>query len=723
MLDLRATDKFIFMIATLFLVLLSYLLYDDSFFTSSKTSANLKNIGSVSITQNDVRRKNLDTFSWIPASKKDLIFQNDSIFTGDRSIATINMDDGTQIHLEPNSLISLSIAKGEMKLNLRYGNLVSDIAKDSTLVVKSGNDEIKLQGSTKKNEKSQIRLKKVHSESVGLKLISGAALLIDKKKQAKTELTKDSITSMNSEGEIKKALAIPITINVTNAKSERVRISPFDPIGFEWSSTGDVSRYELEFSKTEDFSVVILSKKTTERKIQLLEFLEAGTTYWRVKAFDEMEQEAKVSSVQSLSLRYMDPPLILSPIALSELNLALEQDEGQTQPLMTSLKMQWQAPAIFKTFRYQISTDAEFTNIIKQDATTQLEMFSPNLPSGAYWIRVAAQTEKKVSSNWSAKVPFKINLSVKMDRAPNRPLLMTEKVKFNTSEDKKRTLASSFGPQIEWKNLPEAAKYKVQISKTKDFQDSETIESVKNEIVWDKFKLGLFYFRVYALSKKDKISEPSKTGYLQVQMTSPHLNSIHPLEAAGETIPKKEALVTWTKIPEATSYIVQLSEDDNFSSPQNFEFEANSAQLSVTKPGQYKVHVKAMNSYKEPITPYSSTESFIYKFSLRLRTPTPLEPYNNSSIFLQKLEEPSIWIEWNKTQGAEEYLLEISEDPDFSHVITSKSLENNFVLINEKLPPGKIYWRVRSQTKNRKVFSDWTLTQEFTIYNQKNETF
>jgi hypothetical protein len=721
--NLRATDKSIFTIATLVLVILSYLLYDDSFFTSSNISVNLKNIGSVSISQNDVRRKNLDTFSWIPASKKDLIFQNDSIFTGDHSIATIKLDDGTQIHLEPNSLISLNITKGEMKLNLRYGNLVSDIAKNTSLIVKSGNDEIKIQGSTKKNEKSQIRFRKVHSESVDLKLISGTALIIDKKKEAKTELTKDSITSMNSEGEIKKAPTIPITLNIINVKAERVRISPFDPIGFEWSSTGEVSRYQLEFSKTEDFKNVTLVRQTTELNIQLLDFLEPGTSYWRVKAFDKMEEQAKVSPAQVLSLRYMDPPLILSPLALSELNLELEQDDEQAQPPLTSLKMQWKAPSVFKIFRYQISTDADFTNIIKQDTTTQLEMLTPNLPSGAYWIRVAAQTEKKISSNWSAKVPFKINLTVKRDTAPTRPSLMTEKVQFNTSQNKERSLASSFGPQIEWKNIPEAAKYTVQISKSKDFQDSETIDSLKNQIVWDKFKPGSFYFRVYALSKKDKKSEPSKIGYLQVQMASPLLSTINPLEAAGEIIPKKEALITWTKIQDATSYIVQLSENDNFSTPQEFEFEANSAQLTITKPGLYKVHVKAMNKYKEPITPYSSAESFIYKFNLRLRTPTPLEPYNNSSIFLQKLEEQSIWVEWNKTQGAEEYLVEISDEPEFSHLITSKSLEKNFLLINEKLPAGKIYWRVRSQTKDRKVFSEWTKPQAFTIYNQKNETF
>src|SRR5690606_8140669 len=106
------TEKIIFGIALGLLVAFSYFLYDDSLLFPKSNTQSLELIGNVSFSQNDVRRKNLDSFSWLPASRKDGVFQNDSIYTGERSEAIISLQDGSQIRIQPNSLINLNFKNG-----------------------------------------------------------------------------------------------------------------------------------------------------------------------------------------------------------------------------------------------------------------------------------------------------------------------------------------------------------------------------------------------------------------------------------------------------------------------------------------------------------------------------------------------------------------------------------------------------------------------------------
>ena len=270
------TEKMIFTGALLVLMVFSYFLYDDSLLFPKSNTGELELIGSVAISQNHVRRKNLDTFSWLPASRKDNVFQNDSIFTGDRSEATIQLQDGTQIRIEPNSLITLNLKNGQMNLDLRYGNLVGELAQGSSLTIKSGTEEFKLEGSpTNTQEKPKIKFNKAHSGTVDLKLLSGDVKYIDKKKQAVKELPKNAVVAVKKDGDIK-PVEKPTLLVKTPDNMNWLRVNPDDPLPFEWQGKGDIARYELEVSPNEDFSSVALSKMTNEQRVAVTEPLQPG---------------------------------------------------------------------------------------------------------------------------------------------------------------------------------------------------------------------------------------------------------------------------------------------------------------------------------------------------------------------------------------------------------------------------------------------------------------
>ncbi|MNL34407.1 hypothetical protein D3C87_1563800 [compost metagenome] len=100
-----------------------------------------------------------------------------------------------------------------------------------------------------------------------------------------------------------------------------------------------------------------------------------------------------------------------------------------------------------------------------------------------------------------------------------------------------------------------------------------------------------------------------------------------------------------------------------------------------------------------------------------------MEPFDKASVFLQTAMEPFIWLEWKKVEGATNYIVEVSDKEDFSHILLTKSQSGNRFLIKEKVPLGKLYWRVRAESKESMAMSDWAATREFIIYHQKNETF
>lgn len=714
------TEKIIFVCAIVALMAFSYFLYDDSLLFPKANNGKLELIGDVAISQNDVRRKNLDTFSWIPASRKDSVYQNDSIFTGDRSEATIQLQDGTQIKIQPNSLITLNLKNGQMNLDLRYGNLVGELAQGSSLTIKSGTEEFKLESKEGSQEKSKIQFNKAHSGNVDLKLLSGDVKYVDKKKKAVKELPKNAVVAVTKKGEVKQVEKPQIFLKTAD-HTNWLRLNPDDPLPFEWQSKGDVARYELEISPTEDFSSVAISKMTPETKVQVTEPLEPGPYFWRLKALDHNGQVGAVSQTQQMRITHLAGPQITTPTQAAQINLELKVKPKEA--LETATEVQWRAQDVLKNFTWQVSADAEFQNILKEGQTNTLAAITPKLPAGTYWVRVQGQTESQKISPWSEPVSFTLNLFAHKEERPNRPILVTKKVDFKVPTGKDRNPASPESPKLAWKPVLQSKNYVLQISKDASFQEVEKYDVTQNQVAWSQYRPGQYFYRVYARGLNGLMSEPSETGTIDINIGNLTLDPMKTINAIGQAPGPKETPISWSEIPFAKTYLVQMDKDKEFSHPQQLEYSANAGTLTVPDPGRYHVRVQALDEANKPLTGFSNIEEVLYTFRTPLTSPLLMEPFNNASIFLQTEMEPFIWLEWKKVEGATSYRIEISDKADFSRTLIAKSLQGNRYLIKDRVPLGKIYWRVRAESKGDSESSEWTEKREFTLYHQKNETF
>lgn len=714
------TEKMIFTGALLALMVFSYFLYDDSLLFPKSNTGELELIGNVAISQNDVRRKNLDTFSWLPASRKDNVFQNDSIFTGDRSEATIQLQDGTQIRIEPNSLITLNLKNGQMNLDLRYGNLVGELAQGSSLTIKSGNEEFQLQGSpSSSQEKPKIKFNKAHSGTVDLKLLSGDVKYIDKKKQAVKELPKNTVVAVKKDGNIK-AVEKPVLTVKTPDNMNWLRVNPDDPLPFEWQGKGDIARYELEISPSEDFSTVALSKMTNEQRTAVTEPLQPGPYFWRLKTYDRNGEVGVTSPAQRMSVTHLAGPEIVTPVQAAQINLELKVKPQEE--LASSTEVQWKAMPQLKTFTWQVAADPEFQHILKDGQTESLTALTPRLPSGTYWVRVQGLTAGNNASPWSEGVSFTLNLAAHKEERPNKPVLITKKVEFKAPTGE-RNPASPEAPKLAWKPVLKTKGYQLQISKDINFSDVEKYDITQNQVAWSQFRPGKHYYRVQAKGINGLASEFSEVGSIDVSVGGLTLNPLKTINAIGQAPGPKETPISWTEVPFAKSYLVQVDKSKDFTTPQQMEYSTHDGNLTLQDPGNYVVRVQALDEANKPLTEFSNIQEVLYTFRTPLVAPPLMEPFNNASIFLQTEMEPFIWLEWKKVEGATSYRIEVSDKPDFSRTLISKTLAGNRFLIKEKVPLGKIYWRVRAEAKGDSEMSEWADKREFTLYHQKNETF
>jgi hypothetical protein len=157
---LKKTDILFLAISAAIFIFSSYLLYDDSFLFHQKVTSEFEEIGFISQKFKDVRRKNSTNFIWMPVRENDKVYQHDSLFTGDESTAQITFLDGTKIDIASNSLVDLNIEEEQMNLNLKFGNFVGQIAPNTTLNLKTGQDLVRLTSEKKTGAATKFELKK-----------------------------------------------------------------------------------------------------------------------------------------------------------------------------------------------------------------------------------------------------------------------------------------------------------------------------------------------------------------------------------------------------------------------------------------------------------------------------------------------------------------------------------------------------------------------------------
>lgn len=303
----------------------------------------------------------------------------------------------------------------------------------------------------------------------------------------------------------------------------------------------------------------------------------------------------------------------------------------------------------------------------------------------------------------------KINEEVKFLKPPE---LVKSKTTFPAG--------SSSPTTISWKRADLAVEYILETSATPDFANVSTTRTTQNEITLNTPIQDSLYYRLKSVGKTSAISaDYSQTGIIEATYPSIKLRndviSYDYLAKNSKDIPKEKSFsLNWNEIPNAEKYLVQVDTDENFSSPQEFTARGPASVIKVPGAGKYNVRVSAYNSQSRKISSTSKVGEIIYNRIFDLQAPSIETSYTNLVYIFQKGLGKFIWLKWNALQddkGDSKYKIEVAKDDSFSQIVKTYYTKKNRVLIQEQLPEGKYFWRVRTETgpiATPQSTSDWS---------------
>lgn len=707
-------DRFIFTAAFLILAAFSYFLYDDSLLFPKREDQGLEKIGQVSFSNNDVRLKTATAFTWLPAQKSDQVHHLDSVFTGERSEASIQLADGTVLNLKPNSLVTLNMKNGQMNLDLRYGDIASKLSGKGTLKITAGDKSFELDGD------GAVRINKSSGGDVDLALVEGNARL-----NKQQPLDKEKALNLGKGGQIKEIGESRIDLK-TPDQAVFTRLAGDEPFALEWSGKGALVEYTVELCETQDCKTP-RAKTTKASQLVVKDAIKDGAWFWRVKGFDKFGKVGATSRVQSLTLTVAQPPKITTPGGDEARVESVTRTMNAEEVMTAEAKLSWTTDPNFVKYPYQMSTDPEFAAVLTEAEATGGEVLTPKLGSGIYYYRVRGALSDGRASAWSDVAKITFDLRKDVIQKPKAPILANRKIDFNPAAEKARTPASIPRPVFRWSRVDKAASYQVQIARAVDFKDPLSFNVRTTSMAWSDYKPGPWHVRVFAVNQDGLKSPPSEPGLLTVILNDPILKPVAGQTRRGETDGAKAPLVhfktEWSEIPLAAGYQLQVSNEPTFAAAQLLKTATPVLSVPASSPGKYFFRVQAVDESGAPLTQYSNVIETSYVFKNPVAPPVLAEPFDKASIFLQQIDEPFIWLEWRKVADVSQYELEVSTDPQFRTKFIATRLAENRFLLKQQIPVGKIYWRVRSLVKDEAKISDWTKPREFSILSKKNEGF
>lgn len=740
--DRLTVDSLILTLACFVFATSVYFLFNDgSFFDHDY--ANAKAVGTFKTSTNDVRRRLDAGMTWSNVDAPEKVYEGDSVFTGDRSEASITLENGTIIKVAAKSLVVIRTKNGKTQLDLQYGSLHGTIAnaKDTIVISQDGQSQ-ELSGTSG----SEINIVKVaKAKSVAVHVTKGEVKVPSAGKA--TVVKKDEVVKISE------------TEKPVVTKTQVVLISPIDgamkwlalgaPLNFSWRSDAK-QKLRVEFSRDRQFSAPFYSAEVDGDHHAVSDSnLPDGTFFWRVKtATGDSSLAAQVTTYADL------PPMPVLP--KDEQTYILDTDKGETSK---TVFFTWEDKSGSTEYQLDIASDKDFKSIVKSQRGKDRVSRVANLPKGDYYWRLTGRHPVRENPPTSRLMSFSVRDG---KRAPTAPVLQAKDLNYMIPPGiLSRFPASAAGsgrgvkPEnmspLKWAPSENASSYEVEVA-----LDPAFTNSVRNEngpalaFAPQEVRPGSLYMRVRAKSDDGRVSPPSETAKLDVSLPAPRFEKVKPVVQTFKS-PKDlakaqhEFQLTWTTQPFADRYELQWGSDVAFTKSKNFTAKDGEHVMKVSKPMDYAARVRSLDANGRPISPFSLVEVVSYRKQMYVeaKKPEPVKPRvpaaiakperiagmvqtipaphlkePAASIALVSIEDAPTFVsfKWQSFKNAKYYTIQIAEDADFTKVVAESKATKPTYVFQKALPEGKVFWRVRAHTAQG--FSPWSDPSDINVIYQ-----
>jgi hypothetical protein len=486
--------------------------------------------------------------------------------------------------------------------------------------------------------------------------------------------------------------------------SKPILISPPDgqsnvPLNtkLQWNCSdpdGDALRYDIYFGTSHTPSLIDSDQSGTDYvPIQL----DCCTRYyWKIVARDEH------NSSTSSDIYYFATVVDSFPGTPTLYEPAIGSTTIDSTP-----HFDWDNPQFANRYELMVDNNSSWISpeIDRDDLGSSNYAPSASLSDGIHYWRVRAKNSAGVWGNWSTTWNFTIDTP---DPVPNAPILYEP-------ADGSTTLDSM--PRFDWSDPQYAYRYEIMIDNNNDWRSPEIHQDDLNASNFRPSSgLGgdLLYWRVRARNSAGVWGDWSNVWSFTVQIPDPIPDTPILFEPENaSTVIDSLPYFYWSNVQYAYRYELMVDNSADLTSPeidQEDIFNNNYVPTTGLDNGMYYWRVRARNS-----TGVWGDWSSIWYFTVNDSGPIPgapilYEPPNGADSIGN-----TPYFDWDNPPFASRYEIIVDNNSNFSSPeIHGMNIEVSNFSIQEDLPSGRYYWKVRASNSSG-YWGDWSNIWTFTV--------
>jgi len=637
MIKLNNIDKTLILFSALLAIICCFFIRNDYLLITESGFNNRKQVGQLLLEKNDIRVRQKGSVVWNPIGNNKKVFNNQLIYSGNESSASIELLSGSSIKINNNSLIEVSNKDG---LLIHNGTIEFDLNSSLTIVL-FGN-EIVLNKGSRASIKSNKNLKsieiRVHRGSVSVN--SGAVLL-----------TKDSITNIESNKIVKTEKFNLKTIRPF--QHEKLYSNSNTENWFEWEKINGAASYELQISSNKHFEK-FESYNHIKNKTEFPKDIKCKKCFWRVKS--KANNKPFVSLAKEFSLDVLNLPVFHQPSS----NVVNSIDSH------VDVVFGWSAVNKYSKYEIKYSKRGKknVTVVESEKKFTQL-----SLDHGLFDIHIRGKMSDDIFSRWSKPFIFQIK-SMSNIPAP----IIVNKVKnkyFINILEEEHVFRVRLKHQL--KKQKEFHKYVLKISSTPGFLEGKTRKYESQDGLFSiEFKIkGIYYWKAQYETSGSFLS--SETKIRQIEYRAPKILPSIKIKEEEQILnvmlkaifnfifPSAHAegffqWVHWPKLNEADSYFFELFHESNLENPiETKRVKPSRSNFFITKPGVYYWRVSGIDKYNRNGIP-----SRLVKISVKAKDiKMQLKQSISKKAIVGDEKKRSIFISWDASKFHDNFKIKL----------------------------------------------------------------
>jgi hypothetical protein len=654
----------------------AYLYYKD--ITTKVQAGSREVIGTITYKRKIAERKYTGQVIWEDLDNDVPVYNNDSIRTADQSEAIVHLNDKTEIKLNENSMILLSLDKNQFNIEFNQGS-ISTSREDTTgnikdLNIKSGNTNVSIKN-------SNVKLSQNKAGDLNLSVAKGKAN-INTGKGEETLGTDQSVVIDNKSGSTSK-IDTGIELISPAGDSYHLTASGKKKMDFSWKNPEGKYIVYFELSANELFNGI--NNKKPVKNNNFSAELDKGIYYWRVRALQRGTKKQKFSESRRFTVLWDEPVIAISP--------ANRETIGY-KTILPVVNFKWTKSEVASGYRFILAGDPEMNNIIKTVETVQNSIVLDTLNKGSYYWKIEKITGLKDIPELSPGNVFEFKISEKEIIGPPELIFPGNAKQFSKLLLEKQSITFT------WKNNPDIKEYLFSAAKDDRFENiiHEEISKVNFVNLEKKLQTGNYYWRVTArLGDNETVPSATRTFSVidmeEIRLIIPEKNAVLAPEEDEKTAAVR---FSWKGSEIKGKYKLQISKSEDFSSLYNetiVRFPSSSAALQIN-PGTYYWKVSLLD---EEETILASSPSLSFSVEDYLKKPAATSPLNGWVVNMSNKD--ILTLNWNKVEGANLYRISLYQDiKGKDHLIAeiSDNITSYKITDLQKLDESAYYWTLQA---------------------------